>query len=91
VEETPARTDPPDKDAGTPCAVMTGDLYQLMIVVSAAPGAKHTNAMKTGLDTCAGVNLTRRNQVTYGSKIQHSQHGTPVKAAQDRKCLQWAM
>jgi hypothetical protein len=34
---------------------MTGDLYQLMEVVSAAPGAKHTNAMKAGLDTCAGV------------------------------------
>jgi hypothetical protein len=86
VEETQARTDPPDKDAAdTPCAVMTGDLYQLMVVVSAAPGAKHTNAMKAGLDTCAGVNLIRRNQVPYGSNIRNSQHGTSVKAAQGQK------
>jgi hypothetical protein len=64
---------------------MTGDLYQLMVVVSAAPYAKHTNAMKAGLDTCAGVNLIRRNQVPYGSKIRLFQHGTSVKAAQGQK------
>jgi hypothetical protein len=53
--------------------------------VSAAPGAKHTNPMKAGLDTCAGVNLIRRKQVPYGSNIRNSQYGTSVKAAQGHK------
>jgi hypothetical protein len=85
VEETQARTGPPDKDADTPCAVVTGDLSHLMVMVSAAPGAKHTNAMKAVLDTCAGVNMIRRNQVPYGSKIRNYGHGTSVKAAQGQK------
>jgi hypothetical protein len=71
VEETQARTDPPEKYADKPCAVMTGDLYQLLVVASAAPDAKQTNAIKAGLDTCAVVNLIRRHQVPYGSKIRN--------------------
>jgi hypothetical protein len=82
-EETHSTTDPPDiEDEDTPCAVMAGDLYQLRVVVSAAPGDKNINYMKVGLDTCAGVNLIRKNHVPYGANIRRAPTVTKVKAAQ---------
>ena len=83
VVETQCRNDPPDKDIdGTPCAVMTGDLYQLMVTVSAKPGLKDTNTMKVGLDTCSGINLIRRSQIPHGTKIRCAPGVTKVRAAQ---------
>ena len=61
---------------------MTGDLYQLMVTVSAKPGLKDTNTMKVGLDTCAGINLIRRSQIPHGTKIRCAPGVTKVRAAQ---------
>jgi hypothetical protein len=80
------RNYPPDKKADdTPCAAMTGDLYQLMVTVSAAPGVKEINTMKAELDTCADINLMRRSQIPHGVKIRRAQGVTKVKAAQGQK------
>jgi hypothetical protein len=61
---------------------MTGDLYQLMGTVSAAPGVNDTNTMKAGLDTCAGINLIRRSQIPHGVKLRRAPGVTEVKAGQ---------
>jgi hypothetical protein len=58
-----------------------------MVVVSAAPGNKNINCMKVGLDTWAGVNLIRQNQVPYGANIRRAPTVTKVKAVQGQKVV----
>jgi hypothetical protein len=80
-EETRNRNDPPHKDI-TPCAVMTGDIYELRLTLAASPGSRHTNTARVGLDTCAGCNLIRRNQLPLGSVVRPVASPSKVRAAQ---------
>ena len=83
LEETHDRNDPPDKwDDVTPIAVLTGDIYELFATFSASPKARHTNTAKVGLDTCAGCNLIRRNQLPHGVVIRNQTGANRVQSAQ---------
>jgi hypothetical protein len=64
---------------------MTGDLYELHVKLAASQGAKHTNTTRVGLDTCAGCNLIRRNQLPYGTMIRPLTGSTRVQAAQGQR------
>jgi hypothetical protein len=83
LEETHDRNDPPDKwDDLTPIAVMTGNIYELFVTFSASPEARHTNTAKVGLDTCAGCNLIRRNQLPHGAEIRTKSDVNRIQSAQ---------
>ena len=83
MEETHDRNDPPDKwDEVTPIAIMTGDIYELYVTFSASPQARHTNTARVGLDTCAGCNLIRRNQIPHGAVIRTQPGVNRVQSAQ---------
>ena len=61
---------------------MTGDLYELRATFAATPDARHTNTARVGLDTCAGCNLIRRNQLPYGVAIRSLSRPNRVSSAQ---------
>ena len=61
---------------------MTGDLYELRATFAASPDARHTNTARVGLDTCAGCNLIRRNQLPYGVAIRSLSRPNRVSSAQ---------
>jgi hypothetical protein len=64
---------------------MTGDLYELMVTLAASSDARHSNTMRVELDTCAGYNLIRRNQLPYGAVIRAVEGANRVQAAQGQQ------
>jgi hypothetical protein len=64
---------------------MTGDLYELMVTLAASSDGRHSNTMRVGLDTCAGCNLIRRNQLPYGAVIRAVEGPNRVQAAQGKQ------
>jgi hypothetical protein len=83
VEETHDRNDPPDKgDEVTLIAVMTGDIYELYVTFSASPEARHTNTARVGLNTCAGCNIIRRNQLPHCTVVRTQPGVNRVQPAQ---------
>ena len=83
MEETLELNDPPERlDEVTPCAVMTGDIYELLVTFSACSQVRQSNTAKVGLDTCAGCNLIRRNQLPEGAVIRRTESASRVRSAQ---------
>jgi hypothetical protein len=61
---------------------MTGNIYELFVTFSASPKSRHTNTAKVGLDTCAGCNLIRGNQLPHGAVIRNQTGTNRVQSAQ---------
>jgi hypothetical protein len=61
---------------------LTGNIYELFVTFSASPEARHINTAKVGLDTCAGCNLIRRNQLPHGAVIRNKTGANRVQSAQ---------
>jgi hypothetical protein len=81
MEETQKNGLPSDKSE-TLCAVLTGDLYQILIKVRADSSTVHMNAVYAGLDTCGGCNLIRKNQLPPNADIRPLSRGPRIAAAQ---------
>ena len=61
---------------------MTGELYELRLTLASSAYARHTNTARVGLDTCAGCNLIRYNQLPVGSVVRPLTGQNKVRAAQ---------
>ena len=61
---------------------MTGELYELRLTLASSADARHTNTARVGLDTCAGCNLIRYNQLPVGSVVRPLTGQNKVRAAQ---------
>jgi Reverse transcriptase (RNA-dependent DNA polymerase) len=61
---------------------MTGELYQLEIGVSSGEDSGQRIFLEAALDTCAGCNLIRANQIPLGVEVRPLQHPPVVSAAQ---------
>jgi hypothetical protein len=82
--ETENRCDPPDKPRPL-CALLTGDLYQILVTFKAYENCAVGNTEFAGLDTCGGCNLIRPNQMPLNAIMREVRTTSSIYAAQGQR------
>jgi hypothetical protein len=83
MEGAHERNGPPEKEPESKRSlVMTGELYQIEVGVTPIDGGSQHIFFDAALDTCAGCNLIRANELPYGAEIRLMSNPPVVSAAQ---------